>query len=185
LFSELPYNCYFFTANSGALSRFAYYPLGMLPGIEQICQILQETRLFLGDTDIIPFIPGMLDLNLIVIDFEKNEIINEYCSENLENDKWIIITNIDNRHFESCGFKDKDGKIYTLFQKDHPFIQTIIKAKQFKGKIDWSYIDKFSAPKINYNNYNVIQLKKMAQEKGVKFKPNILKGDLIKLLETI
>lgn len=185
LFSELPYNCYFFTANSGVLSRFAYYPLGMLPGIEQICHILQETRLFLGDTDIIPFIPGMLDINIIVINFEKNEIINEYCSENLENDKWIVITNIDNRHFESCGFKDKDGKIYTLFQKDHPFIQTILKAKQAKGKIDWSCIDKFSAPKINYNNYSVVQLKKIAEEKNIKLKPNILKGDLIKILEDL
>ena len=185
LFSELPYNCYFFTANSGVLSRFAYYPLGMLPGIEQICKILQETRLFLGDTDIIPFIPGMLDLNLIVIDFEKNEIINEYSSEKSDSDKWILITNIDNRHFESCGFKDKDGKIYTLFQKDHPFIQTVLKAKQHKGKIDWNYIDKFFAPKVNYNNYSVANLKKMAEEKGIKVKPNILKGDLVKVLENI
>jgi hypothetical protein len=61
----------------------------------------------------------------------------------------------------------------------------VLKAKQHKGKIDWNYIDKFFAPKVNYNNYSVVNLKKMAEEKGIKVKPNILKGDLVKILENM
>ena len=202
LYPDLPYNCYFFTANSGVLSRFAYYPLGMLPGLEQICRILDETRMFLGDTDIIPFIPGMLDVNVIVINFNDNEIINDYITEISsvkgtfedisvkgtfedisDNSKWIVICNSNNSHFDACGYKDKDTKIYTLFNKDHPFIKTILKSKDTKGKIDWSLIDKFSEPKVNYSIYSVVQLKKMAEEKGLKIKNSMLKNDIIKLLE--
>jgi hypothetical protein len=190
LYSQLPYNCYFFTANSGVLTRFAYYPLGMLPGLEQICQILNETRMFLADTDIIPFIPGMFNQNLIVINFNDNEIINDYIiekvnqtEEEFENLKWIVICNSNNSHFDSCGFKDKDGQVYTCFTKDHPFIKAILKSKESKGKIDWSLIDKFSETKLNYNIYSVTQLKKIAEEKGIKLKNNMLKTDIIKLLQ--
>lgn len=190
LYSELPYNCYFFTANSGILSRFAYYPLGMLPGLEQICKILDTTQMFLADTDIIPFIPGMFNHNLIVINFDNNEIINDYIIEKIsqndeefENLKWVVICNSNNSHFDSCGYRDKDNQIYTCFTKDHPFIKTILKSKETKGKIDWSLIDKFSEPKINYSIHSVIQLKKIAEEKGFKIKNTMLKNDIIKLLE--
>jgi hypothetical protein len=190
LYSELPYNCYFFTANSGVLSRFAYYPLGMLPGLDHICKILNETRMFLADTDIIPFIPGILNHNLIVINFNDNEIINDYIIEQVnqedkdfENLTWIVICNSNNSHFDACGYKDKDGGIETFFTKDHPFIRTILKSKETKGKIDWRLIDKFSEPKINYNIYSVIQLKKMAEEKGFKIKNTMLKNEIVKLLE--
>jgi hypothetical protein len=190
LYSELTYNCYFFTANSGVLSRFAYYPLGMLPGLEQICKILDETRMFLADTDIIPFIPGMLNQNLIVINFNDNEIINDYIIEKVNQDekefeslKWIVICNSNNSHFDACGFRDKDGIIYTCFNKEHPFIRTILKSKETKGKIDWSLINKFSEPKINYNNYTLVQLKKFIEEKGLKIKNTMNKMEIVKLLD--
>lgn len=190
LYSELPYNCYFFTANSGVLSRFAYYPLGILPGLDQICKILDTTYMFLADTDIIPFIPGMLNHNLIVINFNENEIISDYIIEKVtQSDKdfdnllWIVICNSNNAHFDSCGYREKDGTIVTCFTKDHPFIQTILKSKETKGKIDWCLIDKFSEPKINYNIFTVTQLKKMADEKGLKIKNSMNKLDIINLLK--
>jgi hypothetical protein len=180
LYSELPYNCYFFTAYQGALNRFAYYQSNMIPGLEQLCAMLNNNRVFLGDGDIIPFIPSILCINIIVIDFESNQIISDYCTEGSENNCWIVINNINNTHFESCGYK-QNKDICTLFRKESPFIQTILKSKDTKGKINWTIIDEL-AKKTEYEAMSLIELKIITEKKNLYVKHGIRKNDLIKQL---
>jgi hypothetical protein len=180
LYSELPYNCYFFTAYHGALYRFAYYQSNMIPGIEQLCTMLNNTRVFLGDGDIIPFIPSALLVNIIIIDFESSQLLSDYCTEGSENNYWIVINNVKNRHFESCGYK-QDDVIYTIFKKESPFIQTILKSKDNKGKINWSNIDELTK-KLDYEAKSLIELKIIAEKKNLYVKHGIRKNEVIKLL---
>ena len=181
MYSELPYNCYFFTAYHGALNRFAYYQMNMIPGLEKLCTMLNNTRVFLGDGDIIPFIPSILSINIIVIDFESNQLISDYCTDGSENNYWIVINNVQNRHFESCGYKH-DGKIYTLFKKESPFIQTILKSKDTKGKINWNLVDELSK-KMDYEAKSLIELKIIADKRNLYVKHGLRKNDLIQLLQ--
>jgi len=139
MYSKLPWNCYFFTANSGVLTRFAYYKEGLIPKLEELNEILANFREFLGDSDIIPFIPGMLNLNVIVIDFYRNQLINEYSSEETKDNPWIVICNSNNAHFDACAIELDEDTIQTLFSREHPFIQCILRSKENKGKIIWDF----------------------------------------------
>lgn len=136
MYSELPYNCYFFTSNPGMLNRFAFYEEGLVANLSQLEFILDRTRIHLGDGDIIPFIPGMFGINLIIINFEENNLINEYSSNKV--DQWIVIANTRNVHFDACGLITKENKIQTLFDVSHPLIQTLLKSKETQGKINWN-----------------------------------------------
>ena len=136
-YSELPYNCYFFTANSGCLYRFANYHENLIPGFNQIVKILSNFRLFLGDEDILPFIPSIFEINILVVNFEENQILQEYVNDS--NTPWIVISNTQNVHFEACGL-EINGKYQTLFEPNHNFIQFLLNSKQNKGIIDWKKI---------------------------------------------
>jgi hypothetical protein len=141
LYSELPWNAYFFTANAGVLTRFAYYSERLIPGLEDLERILDNTRSFLGDMDIVPFIPSMIELNILVIDFNENQLVNEYLvdssTEETQNESWVVISNNNNAHYYSCGYKDEEGQIITMFNKSDLFIQRILASKEHQGKIDW------------------------------------------------
>jgi len=139
MYNDIPFNAYFFTANPGMLDRFTYYTERLIPRLEDMERILDDTRLFLGDMDIVPFIPGMFELNIIVINFENNQLINEYSYEETQQDPWIVISNNGN-HYDSCGII-RNELIQTIFTIEDPFISTILKSKESQGKIDWSLLN--------------------------------------------
>jgi hypothetical protein len=203
LYHELPWNCYFFTANPGVLTRFAYYPEKLIPGLKDLESILDNTRRFLGDMDIVPYIPAMLELNILVIDFHKNTLINEYSSDETQNEPWVVISNNNNAHYYSCGYRDEEGDITTLFKKEDQFIQRILISKQNQGSIDWN---KENEPKVSVQLFikipefveesedqkefseslvskTISQLKEIASKRGIKIPSSAKKADIVKLLE--
>jgi hypothetical protein len=204
MYSELPYNCYFFTANSGVLSRFEYYPERLIPRLEDIEHILSNTRAFLGDADIIPFVPAMYGINILTIDFRNNILINEYTLE-YENDRpWIVIANNNNTHFDACGMYNEDGRIETIFRKMDPFIQMILDSKKYQGKIFWENLDKkpepiilktvtpllirtvetvAETPKIPLKNMTIVELKKFATDRSIKIPSGLKKSEMIEYIE--
>ena len=186
LYHFLPYNCYFFTANSGVLTRFAYYPEKLIPGLEDLEEILNNTRKFLGDMDIVPYIPGMLDLNIIVINFTENQLVTEYSSEETQNHPWVVIINNNNAHYDACGYTDEDEKLITLFNKEDDFIYKILSSKENQGKIDWNKEkskEKEISYKVSYETMTVSQLKEVALQKNIKITTTMKKGDIIKKLK--
>jgi len=205
LYHELPYNCYFFTANPGVLTRFAYYPEKLIPGLQDLESILDNTRRFLGDVDIVPYIPAMLELNILVINFHENQLLTEYSSEETQNEPWIVISNNNNEHYYSCGYRDEEGDIMTLFNKEDLFIQRILISKESQGKIDWNkeIIPKtekvqnvieetevkdsktLEVPKSSENltSKTISQLKDIASKRGIKIPSSAKKADILKLLE--
>lgn len=189
LYHELPWNCYFFTANPGVLTRFAYYSEKLIPGLQDLESILDNTRKFLGDSDIVPYIPAMLELNILVINFNENTLINEYSSEETQNEPWIVISNNNNAHYYSCGYRDEEGDIMTLFKKEDLFIQRILHSKQNQGKIDWTKSLDFKIEEVfpksseNLSSKTIAQLKEIAGKRGIKIPSSAKKSDILKLLE--
>lgn len=196
MYADLPFNCYFFTANPGVLDRFAYYPERLIPRLEDIDLILDNTRVHLGDMDIIPFIPGVFNLNILIINFEENQLINEYSHKLIQSEPWIVIAHVNNNHYDPCGFKVPEG-IQTIFAANDPFILTILKSKETKGKIDWALLDKKEElvveiiPKDSlpsnvgpdYKSMTTEQLKKIAIEKGIRILTSYRKPQIIEILK--
>jgi hypothetical protein len=201
LYSELPWNAYFFTANAGVLTRFAYYPDRLIPGLEDLERILNNTRSFLGDMDIVPFIPSMIELNILVINFDENQLVNEYLVdssvEEVEDESWVVISNNNNSHYYSCGYKDEEGQIITMFNKSDLFIQRILASKEHQGRIDWNReieIPEVSSIEIqepetvvsnlqeNLSSKTIPQLKEIASKRGIKIPSSAKKADILKLL---
>jgi len=195
MYSDVPYNAYFFTANPGMLDRFAYYPERLIPRLEDMERIVDNPMMFLGDMDIVPFIPSIFELNIIVINFDQNQLINEYSYDDTQDDPWVVIAHSAN-HYDSCGLKKKVEDlelIQTVFTIEDPFIQTIFKSKDTKGKINWELMDKKeeikilpASPKrvdVHYEKLTVDQLKKIAFERKIRITTTMKKQDIINLLK--
>jgi len=145
--------------------------------------------------DIVPFIPSIFELNIIVINFDENQLINEYSYEDTQDDPWVVIAH-SGSHYDSCGLKRKVEEselIQTIFTIEDPFIQSILKSKDTKGKIDWSLMNKKEeikllppTPKrvdIPYEKMTVDELKKIAFERKIRITTTMRKQDIINLLK--
>ena len=150
--------------------------------------------------DIVPYIPAMLELNIMVINFNENQLVTEYSSEETQNEPWIVISNNNNAHYYSCGYRDEEGDIMTLFKKEDIFIQRILNSKDSQGKIDWNkeIIPKPEEVQIivevsktlellktseKLTSKTVSQLKEIASKRGIKILSSAKKADILKLLE--
>jgi hypothetical protein len=129
LYHDLPFNCRLFTyCNGQNLIRFAYEynkleEMLYLRGIPDFFR----SREFIGDSDVLSYIPDIMQINIIIIDFDDNNVIHIYETDKSEN--YIIINNIRNVHFETIGLKVNE-KVYTIFDKEDDFIQDIIKSRR-------------------------------------------------------
>jgi hypothetical protein len=129
LYKDLPFNCRLFTYSSGAnLIKIAYEynELDEMVYLRDIPAFFRS-RNFIGDADVLSYIPDIMQINFIIVDFLNNSVINIY--ETKKADNYIIINNIRNIHFETIGLKNKD-KIYTIFDKEDDFIKDIISSKK-------------------------------------------------------
>jgi hypothetical protein len=157
IYSEFPFNCFLFSA-SGAVPLFKFeFEYNKLPGIVKLGDIPRhlDSRRFIGDGDAMLYVPYLLCVNLIVMDFETNSVLAIY--ENEHSDKYVIINNDNNVHFETIGvitkldnsvfLSSKDNlefqmveqhtsqseenisefKISTIFEKNHPLVLECLK----------------------------------------------------------
>jgi hypothetical protein len=133
IYSNYNFNSNLFTISEGApLVKFEY-EYNELEGIVKLGDIPSHinSRKFIGDADGMIYIPHILNINLIIINFEKCSVIAIY--ENKNSEYYVIVNNIDNVHFETVGVIDNNGYIETLFQKTHPLIQECFKKE---GKLN-------------------------------------------------
>jgi hypothetical protein len=142
-YNFLPFNAYYFTANNGAnLDRFEEFEDMPPNNLERIKYVIENGR-FLSEQDVIPYVPEIMGVNIIIVDYKNQSFIHEYnylqSAEN-EDKYYIVIDNYENIHFSTVGVKTKsdDGSTYvkTLFKSDHPFIQLLLNSKN-GSKIDW------------------------------------------------
>jgi hypothetical protein len=142
-YNSLPFNAYYFTANNGAnLDRFEEFEDMPPNNLERIKYVIQNGR-FLSEQDVIPYIPEIMGVNIIIVDYKNQSFIHEYnyLQSGESDDKYfVVIDNFENIHFSTVGVKTKntEGSTYvkTLFKSDHPFIQLLLNSKN-GSKIDW------------------------------------------------
>ena len=142
-YKSLPFNAYYFTANNGAnLDRFEEFEDMPPNNLERIKYVIENGR-FLSEQDVIPYVPEIMGVNIIIIDYKNQSFIHEYnyLQSGESDDKYyVVIDNFENIHFSTIGVKAKasDDSTYvkTLFKSDHPFIQLLLSSKN-ASKIDW------------------------------------------------
>jgi hypothetical protein len=125
-YSELPFNCNLFTlCKARPLMKFEM-EYNDFPDVVNLSHIHKHfnSRRFIGDGDVLLYIPEILSINLIIISFQHNCVISSYEQENSNN--YIIVNNIDNIHFETVGLKDVNGLIKTLFNKEDDIITELL-----------------------------------------------------------
>ena len=138
IYHKLPYNCYYFTVNNGAnLNSFEILKIDKVDNLNRIHYIIENGR-FLGDSDIVPFVPEICNVNIIVIDYRNDKFITEYIN-NKSDCKYVVFDNSGNMHYSTIGvIDDSTDMLQTLFDADDPFIQKILNSKEHKGNIEWN-----------------------------------------------
>jgi hypothetical protein len=137
---ELPYNCNLFTlCKASSLMKFEmeYNDFDEIVSLGDISNHFKSRR-FIGDGDVLSFIPHILGINLIIISFENSCVISVYDNE--LSDKYVVVNNIRNVHFETVGIKGETsdtGLIKTLFDKNDNFIIELLKKSK---TIDFDFI---------------------------------------------
>lgn len=129
LYNNLPFNCRLFTYSSGAnLIKIAYEynKLEDMLYLRDVPEFFSSNR-FIGDADVLSYIPDIMNINIIIVDIDSNTVINVYETKKSEN--YVIVNSIENIHFETIGLKIKEKK-YTLFEREDEFIQDILKSKK-------------------------------------------------------
>jgi hypothetical protein len=142
-YKSLPFNAYYFTANNGAnLDRFEEFEDMPPNNLERIKFVIENGR-FLSEQDVIPYVPEIMGVNIIIIDYKNQSFIHEYnyLQSGESDDKYyVVIDNFENIHFSTIGVKtktaDESTYVKTLFKSDHPFIQLLLSSKN-ASKIDW------------------------------------------------
>jgi len=129
LYKDLPFNCRLFTYSSGAnLIKIAYEynKLEDMLYLKDVSQFFNSND-FIGDADVLSYIPDIMNINIIIVDIHNNYVINIY--ETKKSNNYVIINNIENIHFEPTALKVKDKK-YTLFEREDEFVEHIIKNRK-------------------------------------------------------
>lgn len=145
-YSYLPYNCYLFTcckASNLMKLEWEYHDLEGITYLKDIPRYLESIE-FIGDSDALSYIPELMGVNLIIMNFDNNKIINIY--ENIDNDKFVLIHNQNNRHFETVGFL-YDSNIWTLFDRQHPIVTECLESIKREDKVLNFKMD-YTKPKI-------------------------------------
>lgn len=125
-YCNFPFNCFLFSASKATPLMKFEFEYNNLEGIVKLSDIPRhlDSRKFIGDGDALLYVPYLLCINLIVIDFRINSVLAIY--ENEHSDKYVIINNDNNVHFETIGIM-VDDKISTIFDKDSEIVQECLK----------------------------------------------------------
>ena len=129
LYSHFPYNCKIFTYSRGAnLIKFSYEynNLEDVLFLKNISAFF-NSRLFIGDENVLSYIPDIMNINFIIVDLNENTVINIY--ETRKSSMYVLINNIRNIHFEPIEVQFR-AKKYTLFEREDDFIQNILTDKK-------------------------------------------------------
>ncbi len=129
LYQNLPFNCRLFTYSSGANLIKIAYEYNKLEDMLYLRHVSHffSTNQFIGDADVLSYIPDIMNINIIIVDISSNSVINIYETKKSEN--YVIVNNIDNIHFEPLSVKFNENN-YTLFDREDEFIRSIIKNRK-------------------------------------------------------
>lgn len=125
LYSEYAFNCKLFTfCNGGNLMKieYEYENSGDVLYLKNVSRYFNSNH-FIGDADVLPFLPDMLELNIAIVNLDEDEVLNIY--ETTKNDKYVILHNIDNVHFEAVGLDIEESSLKTVHRRDDPVIQKL------------------------------------------------------------
>lgn len=141
LYKDYDYNCYLFTSCGGAqLNRFQweYCKVEGLMCFGNIVSHINSNN-FIGDMDALAYIPELMGVNLIIMDFNTGQVINIY--DYSKNNGYVLIHNNNNVHFETLGIKSNDI-IETYFTEDHPIVREAYESKNRENKqIDFTVLE--------------------------------------------
>lgn len=79
---------------------------------------------FIGDADVLPLVPDIMEINIIVINFTTMELVSSY--ETKKSNRYVILNNDDNLHYETIG-EETDSGVNYIFTKESPIIQEFLK----------------------------------------------------------
>jgi hypothetical protein len=129
-YSEFPFNSKIFTACKGANLIKLDYEYNKMEDVLYLRQVPRyfASRNFIGDADVMSYIPDLLEVNLVFVDIDNNKFISLY--ETSKSDRYIIIHNRENLHYETVGLRVEEG-IQTIFSKDDEIIQEILKKEDY------------------------------------------------------
>jgi len=123
-YHELPFNAKLFTINEATplvKFDFEYNDLDEIVCLGDVPKHL-NSRKFIGEGDVLMYIPYLFNINLVVMDFNNNTLITMY--ENRKSDKYLIVNNFENIHFETIGVKNSDNTIKTIFTDEDEIIRS-------------------------------------------------------------
>lgn len=127
IYKDYKFNSNLFTISEGTPLLKFEYEYNEVEDIVKLSDIPSylNSRRFIGDADCMLYIPHILNVNLIIMNFEECGVIAIY--ENPKSSYYVITNNIYNTHFETVGIIDTKGYIQTLFEDSHPLIKECLK----------------------------------------------------------
>lgn len=129
LYENIPYNSRLFTyCKGGNIIKIAYEhnKLDDIVFLRDIPNFFRSNQ-FIGDGDVLSLIPDIIQINFIIIDIYKKELISIY--ETNKSDRYIFINNINNIHYEAVGVLDEENRIITIHSKSNGMIDQILKTR--------------------------------------------------------
>jgi hypothetical protein len=129
LYENIPYNARLFTyCKGGNIIKIAYEhnKLDDIVFLRDIPNFFRSNQ-FIGDGDVLSLIPDIIQINFIIIDTNKKELISIYETD--KSDRYIFINNINNIHYEAVGVLDDENRIITIHSKTEEMIDQILKTR--------------------------------------------------------
>ena len=132
LYESFPYNCRLFTYCKGGniiKISYEYNNLEDIVFLRDIPKFFRSNQ-FIGDGDALSLVPDIIQINLIIVDISKKELINIYETD--KTDRYIFINNIDNIHYEAMGILDEENNMHTVFEKSNEMIGKVLETRSIK-----------------------------------------------------
>lgn len=132
LYSELPFNCRLFTfCDGGNLIKitYEYNNLEDIVLLRDVSNFFKSNK-FIGDGDVLNLIPDMTEVNLIIVNLNTKSIIHIY--ETTRTDRYVILHNVENIHFETVGIVDEENNVHISFDRSSDVITNILSKRSIK-----------------------------------------------------
>lgn len=126
LYKDYPYNARIFTfCDFGTLVKLEmeYNKFDEVLFIRNMSRYFDSSE-FIGDADVLPLVPDIMEINIIIIDSVTHEVISTY--ETKKSQRYVILSNRDNIHYETVGNEDEKETTF-IFTRNSPIIQELFK----------------------------------------------------------
>ena len=126
LYKDYPYNARIFTfCDFGTLVKLEmeYNKFDEVLFIRNMSRYFDSSE-FIGDADVLPLVPDIMEINIIIIDSVTHDVISMY--ETKKSDRYVILSNRDNIHYETVGYENENETVF-VFNRNSPIIQELFK----------------------------------------------------------